>query len=98
MFNENGIDPIDLDNYRLDNGANGIVGYSGATACSDDILYNECDILLACAKEQVIHRDNASRIQAKVISEGANGPITPAAHDILVAANKLVIPGKSIKF
>jgi len=92
LFNENGIDPIDLDNYRLDNGADGIVGYSGATACSDEILYNECDILLACAKEQVIHKDNASKIQAKVISEGANGPITPVAHDILVGSNKLVIP------
>merc|ERR1712025_638924 len=42
--------------------------------------------------EQVIHSGNADRIQAKVISEGANGPITPKGHDILVNKNVIVIP------
>ena len=90
LFNPNGINPIDLDNYKLDNGT--INGYAGAEKASDDLLYAECDILLACACQQVIHCDNAHLVKAKVISEGANGPITPMAHDILVKNNQLVLP------
>ena len=41
---------------------------------------------------KVITADNAGNIKAKVISEGANGPITPAGHRILLQGNKLVIP------
>ena len=41
---------------------------------------------------QVITADNAGRIKAKVISEGANGPVTPKGHDILVKNKVLVIP------
>merc|ERR1712126_503469 len=52
----------------------------------------ECDILGACAQEKVITAENAHKIKAKVISEGANGPITPAGHEILVANKVLVIP------
>lgn len=91
LFNEDGIVPEDLDDHRIDTGS--INGFAGATeADKEELLYDECDILLACAMEQVIHVENAHKIKAKVISEGANGPITPKAHDILVAANKLVIP------
>jgi glutamate dehydrogenase/leucine dehydrogenase len=56
------------------------------------LIEQECDILGACAKEKVITADNAGKIKAKVISEGANGPVTPAGHKILVANKCLVIP------
>jgi len=56
------------------------------------LIEQECDILGACAKEKVITADNAGKIKAKVISEGANGPVTPAGHKILVANKRLVIP------
>ena len=89
LWNENGIDPLELDAYKLDNG--GVKGFPGAEA-REDVMYAECDVLLSCAMEKVIHKANAHLIKAKVISEGANGPITPAGHDILLKNNKLVIP------
>lgn len=89
LWNENGIDPIELDNFKMDNG--GVKGFPGAEA-KEDVMYAECDILLSCAMEKVIHKANAHLIKAKVISEGANGPITPAGHDVLLNNNKLIIP------
>ena len=73
-----------------------IIGFSGARAWDESkegsLIEVECDILGACAKEKVITADNAGRIKAKVIAEGANGPVTPLAHDILVKNKCLVIP------
>ena len=89
LWNDNGIDPIELDAYKLDNG--GVKGFPGAEA-REDVMYAECDVLLSCAMEKVIHKANAHLIKAKVISEGANGPITPAAHEILLKNNRLIIP------
>ena len=50
------------------------------------------DVLAPCALEQVITEDNASQIKAKMIVEGANGPITPAADLILEDMDVLVLP------
>merc|ERR1712025_28253 len=56
------------------------------------MIEQKCDILGACAKEKVITAENAPRIQAKVIAEGANGPVTPLGHKALLEKNVLVIP------
>ena len=52
----------------------------------------DCDVLAPCALEQVITTDNADQVKAKLIVEGANGPITPAADEILEASGALVLP------
>ena len=52
----------------------------------------DCDALAPCALEQVITPDNADQVKAKIIVEGANGPVTPAADDILEANGVLVLP------
>jgi glutamate dehydrogenase/leucine dehydrogenase len=56
------------------------------------LLLVDCDILAPCALEQVITTDNASQIKAKMIVEGANGPITPSADAILEDMGVLVLP------
>ena len=51
-----------------------------------------CDILIPAALEGQITQDNAARIQAKLVIEGANGPTTPEADDILHDKGVLVLP------
>jgi len=91
IFNENGIDPAELEDYKIDNGGS-IVGFPGAEAFEGDLLTQQCDILLPCAKEKSITMANAGDIKAKIIGEGANGPTTPAADKILQKNGVLVVP------
>nr|WP_062794937.1 Glu/Leu/Phe/Val dehydrogenase [Williamsia muralis] len=71
-----------------------VVGFSESEAMdeSDDLLYLEIDLLIPAAVEGVITESNARRIQAVVVVEGANGPTSPAADDILTARGHLVVP------
>ncbi len=57
-----------------------------------ELLELECDLLAPCALEQVIDGDNAHRIKASIICEGANGPVTPDADAILEDAGVLILP------
>ncbi|MBU7013184.1 MAG: Glu/Leu/Phe/Val dehydrogenase [Theionarchaea archaeon] len=58
----------------------------------DDILYQDVDILIPAALENQIRKDNVEPVKAKVISEGANGPTTPDADEVLEKKGVLVIP------
>lgn len=72
----------------------GVKGFPGATFVEDgaSVLEHPCDILMPAAMEGVIHRGNAARIEAPLIIEAANGPITFGADEILRQKGVLIIP------
>jgi glutamate dehydrogenase (NAD(P)+) len=92
IFNEEGLNEEDVFQHRKKTGS--ILNFHGATnlAKSGDALELECDILIPAALENVINKDNAGNVKAKIIGEAANGPLTPEADDILNKKGTLVIP------
>ena len=78
--------------HRRESGS--ILDFPGATNIepSSKALELPCDILIPAALENQITHENAPRIQAKIIGEAANGPTTPAAHDILSEKGAMIIP------
>ena len=58
----------------------------------DEALFLECEVLIPAATENVIHSGNADRIRCKILCEGANGPTTPLADEVLADKKVFVIP------
>jgi glutamate dehydrogenase (NAD(P)+) len=93
LFNSKGIDIDALLQHRDRNTNKGIVGFPGAEAADPKgLLTTECEILIPAATENVITSQNASDIKAKIICEGANGPTTASADEILADKKVFVIP------
>jgi len=92
IFAERGLDPAQVDAHRRAGGS--ILKFAGAKdlASSAEALELECDILIPAALENVITEENAPRIRAKIVLEGANGPTTPGAEKILTSRGVMVIP------
>ncbi|MCS6934592.1 MAG: Glu/Leu/Phe/Val dehydrogenase [Chitinophagales bacterium] len=92
IYDENGIDPIDLHRYRTEKKS--VKGYPKGKYIADTALALEieCDILIPAALEKQITDKNANRIKAKIIAEAANGPVTPAAEKILLKKGVMIIP------
>ncbi len=90
IYNANGIDMKALMEYNRVN--RGIKGFEGAEATENDILTMNVDILMPCALENQLTSKNAEAIKAKIISEGANGPTTPEADEILFKNGITLIP------
>jgi glutamate dehydrogenase (NAD(P)+) len=91
LFNANGIDIRSAIAHKQERGTlQGLAGVEAIT--NDDLLLLDCDVLAPCALEQVIHEGNADKIRAKIVCEGANGPTTPAADEILEGKGVLILP------
>ncbi|HEY3182583.1 MAG TPA: Glu/Leu/Phe/Val dehydrogenase [Gaiellaceae bacterium] len=65
---------------------------AGGKISNEELVLLDCDVLAPCALEQVITEANAADVKAKIIVEGANGPTTPAADEILEANGVLMLP------
>ena len=91
VFNAEGIDVPAAIAFKEETGSlTGLKGTEPVT--NDELLVLDCDILAPSALEQVITADNADKIKASIIVEGANGPTTPAADDILEDRGILILP------
>jgi glutamate dehydrogenase (NAD(P)+) len=91
LFNRHGINIDDLLQYRDRNKT--IVGFPDAEAADPkELLLADCDILIPAATENVITSQNAAGIKARIICEGANGPTTASADEILADKKVFIIP------
>lgn len=91
IFSEEGLDVETAMAFKREHGT--VVGLPGSrTITNDDLLELECDILIPAALENQIRRDNAGRLQTRLIVEAANGPTTPAADKILTEAGVPILP------
>jgi glutamate dehydrogenase (NAD(P)+) len=91
LAHPNGIDIHQLIEYKQRNGTT--LGFPGAEATpSEELLVAECEILIPAATENVITSRNADRIQARIVVEGANGPTTVVADEILAEKKIFVVP------
>ena len=90
-FNDNGLDVEELIEHVTTTGK--VEGFAGGdTIPREEILEVDCDVLIPAATHSVITEGNAGRIHARIIAEGANAPLTPAADAILTDREVFVIP------
>lgn len=91
IYNERGINPDEIEATKREKGS--VIHYSkGKKISNGELLELNVDILLPCAIEGVINKDNARRIKAKIIVEGANGPVTTEADRVLFNNGIIVVP------
>lgn len=92
VYNEDGLNIHDVRQHLAETG--GVRGFPGGeySAKNAEALEMECDILIPSALSAQIHAENAMRIRAKLVVEGANGPVTYEADDILRQRNIAVLP------
>ncbi len=91
IYNPDGLDPEKVLKHKEKMGS--VVDYPGSNIISNEqILLLQCDILVPAALENQITKTNASNVKVKIVAEGANGPVTPEADEILYENGVFVIP------
>jgi len=91
LYNPNGIEIGALEEHKLRNGT--VLGFRGAEPMpTAELLTTECEILIPAATENVITSRNAENIRARIVCEGANGPTTAVADEILADKKIFIIP------
>ena len=91
LYNPEGIDIPALIRHRKETGS--ITGFKEAEAADKaELLTRQCDILIPAAMENVITSRNADKIRCRILCEGANGPTTTVADEILADKRVFIIP------
>jgi glutamate dehydrogenase (NAD(P)+) len=91
VYNPQGLDIAALEAHRKETGS--ITGFArGEDMDRNEAMFLDCDVLLPAATENVITSQNADRLRCKILCEGANGPTTPLADEILADKRVFVIP------
>src|SRR5579864_7142580 len=91
LYNKNGLDVEALWEYRQKNGT--IQLFPGAEKYpAGELLITDCEILIPAATENQITSRNVDRVKCKILAEGANGPTTAAADEVLAEKGVFVIP------
>ena len=93
IYSKKGIDPYKLAEYTATSKGHSVMGYPDAEPFEKEkVLELKVDVLFPCAMENQITKDNAKRVKAAIICEGANGPTTPEADEILNKKGIFVVP------
>ncbi len=91
ICNAEGLDPIKVREHKSKTGS--VVDYRDSVIITNEqLLELECDVLVPAALENQITKANADKIKAKIVAEGANGPTTPEADEILFKNEVFIIP------
>jgi glutamate dehydrogenase len=91
VYNAKGIDPSKVMEYKNETGS--VTGYEGCKGVTnEELLELNCEILVPSALESQITKANAGKVKAKIVAEGANGPTTPEADEVLYRNGVFVIP------
>jgi glutamate dehydrogenase (NAD(P)+) len=91
IYNPNGINVPAAIAHKQETGV--LQGFrDGDAITNEELVLVDCDVLAPCALEQVITADNADRVKTRLIVEGANGPLTPGADEILDDKGVTVLP------
>jgi glutamate dehydrogenase (NAD(P)+) len=91
IYNPKGLNMEDVIRHKAETGM--VAGYPGTDGITnEELLGLDCEVLVPAALENQITSQNADRIKARVIAEGANGPTTPEADDILFDKGAFVVP------
>jgi glutamate dehydrogenase (NAD(P)+) len=90
VLNARGIDPYEAVKFK---GNGSVVGMPDTSPVSSaELLELDCEILIPAALENQVTEANASRVRARIVAEGANGPVTPVADRILFEKQVFLIP------
>lgn len=91
VYNKAGLNIDKLKEHALKTGS--VAYFEGAEEISNEnLLELNCDILIPCALGNVITAENAPKIKCKILTEGANGPTTPEADEVLLEKNVFIVP------
>jgi glutamate dehydrogenase (NAD(P)+) len=92
IYNADGLDPVGAKDHKNETGS--VVDYaeSEEELTNEDVLTLDVDLLIPAALENAIDADLAPDVEADVISEAANGPLTPEADEILAERDVFVVP------